>query len=156
MRIQPTFLDTCHSLKTFRASGRVGGGGWTWDNFCWVCAAASQSPYPIIVYSVANYRPHLSHFWANMKISRSQLSHILLLWIDSFFLDWMKNSLLFICSTNILVRLLTVNMKNCLTPKNPKMCDPILVPLLKMRPRYSQSSSENATPSSGASPLASY
>ena len=24
---------------------------------------ASQSPYPIIVYSVANYRPHLSHFW---------------------------------------------------------------------------------------------
>ena len=27
---------------------------------------ASQSPYPITVYSVANYRPHLSHFWANM------------------------------------------------------------------------------------------
>ena len=26
---------------------------------------ASQSPYPIIVYSVANYRPHLSHFRAN-------------------------------------------------------------------------------------------
>ena len=39
-----------------------GGGGGGWDNFCWVCAAASQSPYPIIVYSVANYRPHLSHF----------------------------------------------------------------------------------------------
>ena len=27
---------------------------------------ASQSPYPIIVYPVANYRPHLSHFWANL------------------------------------------------------------------------------------------
>ena len=27
---------------------------------------ASQNPYPIIVYSVDNYRPHLSHFWANM------------------------------------------------------------------------------------------
>ena len=27
---------------------------------------ASQSPYPIIVYSVANYRSHLSHSWANM------------------------------------------------------------------------------------------
>ena len=27
---------------------------------------ASQSPYPIIVYSVANYRPHLKDFWANM------------------------------------------------------------------------------------------
>ena len=68
----------------------------------------------------------------------------------------MKNSLLSICSTNILVRLLTVNMKNCLTPKNPKMCDPILVTLLKMRPHYSQSSHEKGTPSSDTSLLASY
>ena len=41
-------------------------------------------------------------------------------------------------------------------PKHPKMCDPILVTLLKMRPHYSQSSRENATPSSGTSLLASY
>ena len=27
---------------------------------------ASWSPYQIIVYSVANYRPHLGHFWTNM------------------------------------------------------------------------------------------
>ena len=27
---------------------------------------ASQSPYPIIVYSVANYRLHLILFWENM------------------------------------------------------------------------------------------
>ena len=27
---------------------------------------ASPDPYPIIVYSVANYRPHVSHFWANI------------------------------------------------------------------------------------------
>ena len=40
--------------------------------------------------------------------------------------------------------------------KNPKMCDPILVTFLKMRHHYSQSSCENATPSSGTSPLASY
>ena len=40
--------------------------------------------------------------------------------------------------------------------KNPKMCDPILVPLLKMQPHYSQSSRENATPSSATSPVASY
>ena len=52
---------------------------------------------------------------------------------------------------NILVRLLTVNVKNSLTPKNPEMCDPILVTLLKMRPRYSQASRENASPSSGTS-----
>ena len=47
-------------------------------------------------------------------------------------------------------------MKNCLTPQNPKMCDPILVTLFKMRPHNSQSSCENATPSSSTSPLASY
>ena len=36
------------------------------------------------------------------------------------------------------------------------MCDPILLTLLIMRPHYSQSSRENATPSSGTSPLVSY
>ena len=68
----------------------------------------------------------------------------------------MKNTLLFTYSTNIVLRLLTVNMKNCLTPQNLKMCDPILVTPLKMRAHYSQCSSENATPSNGTSPLASY
>ena len=34
--------------------------------FAWYVPLASQSPNPITVYSVANYRPHLSHFWANM------------------------------------------------------------------------------------------
>ena len=41
-------------------------------------------------------------------------------------------------------------------PKNPKMYDPILVTLLKKQPHHSQSSRENATPSSGTSPLTSY
>ena len=42
-------------------------------------------------------------------------------------------------------------------PKDPNwVCDPILVTPLKMQPGYSQSSRENATPSSGTSPLASY
>ena len=41
-------------------------------------------------------------------------------------------------------------------PKNQKMCDPILVTLLKMPLHESQSSRENATPSSGTCPLASY
>ena len=27
---------------------------------------ASQNPYPIIVYSVAKYRSHLSHFWEDI------------------------------------------------------------------------------------------
>ena len=36
-------------------------------------------------------------------------------------------------------------------PKKQKMCDPILVTLLKMRPHYSHSSRENATSYSGTS-----
>ena len=51
---------------------------------------------------------------------------------------------------------LTVHMKKCLTPKNPKMCDPILETLLKIRPHYSQPSRENVTPSSGTSQLTFY
>ena len=61
--------------------------GGTWVNFCWVCAAGLSEPLPhyIIVYSVANYRPHDSLFWENMLFSQSQLSHFLFLWIDQFF-----------------------------------------------------------------------
>ena len=40
-------------------------------------------------------------------------------------------------------------------PKNLKICDPILVTLLKTRPHYCHSSRENATPSRGTSPIAS-
>ena len=43
-----------------------GGGGVLGLIFAGYVLLASQSPYPITVYSVANYRPHLSHFWANM------------------------------------------------------------------------------------------
>ena len=50
----------------------------------------------------------------------------------------MKNTLVFIYSTNILARLLTVNKKNRLTPLKTKMSDPILVTPLQMRPRYSR------------------
>ena len=46
--------------------------------------------------------------------------------------------------------------RTVLPPPKKEVCDPILVTLLKMRPHYSQSSRENATPSSGTSPLASY
>ena len=69
----------------------------------------------------------------------------------------MKNTLLFTYSTNILVRLLTVNLKNCLTPKNQDMCDPILGnSIRKMLPHHSHSSCEYAIPSSDTLALASY
>ena len=35
-------------------------------NFAGHVPLASQRPYPIMVYSVANYRLHLSHFWTNI------------------------------------------------------------------------------------------
>ena len=59
-------------------------------------------------------------------------------------------------STNIRVRLLIANMKNCLTPKIRKCATPVLVNTIENATHYSQSSRENATPSSGTSPLASY
>ena len=59
-----------------------GGGGVLVSSFAGCVLLASQNPYPIIVYSVANYRPHLSHFWANvivisrMEFNASQLLNI--------------------------------------------------------------------------------
>ena len=59
----------------------------------------------------------------------------------------MKNTLLFTCCTNILVRLLTANMNNSLPQKSENNS-------FENATHYSQSSRENATPSSGTSPLA--
>ena len=45
------------------------GGGWLLGSgFAGYVPLASQNPHPIIAYSVANYRPHLSHFWANVIV----------------------------------------------------------------------------------------
>ena len=43
-----------------------GGGGYLAQSFLGICRLASPKPYPIIVYSVGNYRPHVSHLWANI------------------------------------------------------------------------------------------
>ena len=64
--------------------------------------------------------------------------------------------LLNLINNNFLI-FLTGNLPilNPYLPKNPKICNPILVTLLKMRPLYSHSTRENVTPSGGISPLAS-
>ena len=50
-------------------------GGVLGSGFAGYVPLASQNPHPIIVYSVANYRPHLSHFWANViVISRTEFN----------------------------------------------------------------------------------
>ena len=46
-----------------------GGRGVLGSGFAGYVLLASQNSHPIIVYSVANYRPHLSHFWANVIVS---------------------------------------------------------------------------------------
>ena len=147
-----TFPQYYHGMIILRS---IDPGG-TWVNFfCWVSVAG---PYPIILYSVANYRPHLITFG---QICNFPDPNLLTFYIYELthFLDNLNEkhvTVFFIYRTNLLVRLLNVNTKNCLTPKNLKMCDPFLVTLLKMRPHYSQFSSENATSSTGTSPLASY
>ena len=51
-------------------------GGGTWVKFC--CAAGFSKPpphYSLYMYSVASYRPHPSHFWANViVISRTEFN----------------------------------------------------------------------------------
>ena len=48
---------------TIAPQGGRGGGGGTKSIFAGYVPLASQNPNHILVYSVANYRPHLSHFW---------------------------------------------------------------------------------------------
>ena len=51
------------TMKRFNAiPGGGGGGGVLGFSFAGYVPLASQSPCPIIVYFVASYRPHLSHF----------------------------------------------------------------------------------------------
>ena len=59
----------------FFESSPPGGRGVLGSGFAGYVPLASQNSHPIIVYSVANYRPHLSHFWANViVISRTEFN----------------------------------------------------------------------------------
>ena len=49
---------SCSVYEVGVGGGEEGGGGYV--------PLASQSPCPIIIYFVASYRPHLSHFWENV------------------------------------------------------------------------------------------
>ena len=63
----PCPLPSSHA--TYTPGGVLGSG------FAGYVPLASQNPYPIIVYSVAGYRPHFSHFWANViVISRTEFN----------------------------------------------------------------------------------
>ena len=56
----------CNSKEVYSLPGKEG--GLLGSGFAGYVPLASQNPHPIIVYSVANYRPHLSHFWENVIV----------------------------------------------------------------------------------------
>ena len=125
----------------------------TWVNFCWVCAAGLSEPLthyslfcgliiiidPILVSfgQISNFcDPNLVTFYLFIYLILNE-EHF------PFHLQY-KHSCMF------------CKYKELSYPKNQKMCNPILVTLLKLLPHQSQSSPENSTPSSSTSPLASY
>ena len=104
-----------------------GGGGVIFAGYV---PLASQNPDPIIVYSVTNYRPHLSHFWANtfyfciyFILNEEQFT---------FHLQYKHSG--------------TFGNRKCEELSYPQKSE-------NVRPHYCQSTRENATPSSGTSPL---
>ena len=100
------------------------GGGGVRSGFAGYVPLASQNPHPIIVYSVANYRPHLGHFWANVIVfSRTEFNASRLLNI--------KTAAGTIFQPRIFL-FFNPAYQNFLIPKIPKICDPILVTLLQM------------------------
>ena len=132
------------------------GRGVTWVNCCQVCAAALSEPLPhyslFCGYLLQTPLQSLLGKYVIFVIPTYSLPVPIILLVCMHRLSKEHQSLLFTYSTNILVRLLTGNMKNCLTPKIRKCA----TPSLKMQPHDSQSSHENATPSSGTSPLVSH
>ena len=64
------FFRERENVKCMKQNPRAGGGGGGVVVLGLIFAVyvplASQNLYPIIVHSVANFRPHFSHFWANV------------------------------------------------------------------------------------------
>ena len=117
--------------------GRGGGGG-TWVNFCLVFAAGLPEPIPHYSILGVNYRPHLSHFWANIKFSRFHFSHILFIYH------------LILNEQHFTSHRLQYNHSGTFTNRK---CEELSYP---KNQKMFESSRENATPSSGTPPLASY
>ena len=147
-----TFWHNGQDLFISRFDGRLnsvpgGGGGDTWVQFYWVCAAGptkSLSIYASTLFWTGGF-VLLCNWFIEVVVSRTECNARWLWHLIN------NNILNFLAET-----ILTPYVIEFSYPKNPKMCDPILVTLLKMQPHYSQSSRENATTSSGTSPLASY
>ena len=98
----------------------------------WVCAAglSDQSPYPIIVYFLANYRPHLSHFLEKVIFRDPSLvtfySSFLSMWFQAAECNAINASLLFnLINNNFLIfHREFSDFESLLTPKIPKFATP--------------------------------
>ena len=126
-----------------------------------MCHWPLRAPTPLqSIFWPINYRPHLSHCLVNVIFtiptkSLSIYASTLSMWFQAAACNAVNASLLLnLINNNFLIFLTKILPILSLTyPQNPKICDPILVTLLKMQPHYSQSSCENATPSSSTCPL---
>ena len=68
MMPRPAAVTSFISIVTPVTARGGGVGGVLGSGFVGYAPLASQNAHPIIVYFVANYRPHLSHFWANVIV----------------------------------------------------------------------------------------
>ena len=123
------------------AKSRGSGGEGTWVNVCQVYAAGLSEPPAHHSLFCGQYllQTASQSLLAKYVIFVIPIQSLSIFYELTHFLDGMKNTLLFICSTNILVRLLNVNTV-----------------YENVQPLYSQSNCEKAIPSSRTSPLASH
>ena len=90
---------------------------------------ASQSPYPIIVYFLASYRPHPSHFLENVIFA---ITFYLCMYLTYQLSDFLTKNL---------------PILNPYLPQKSENLRPHSSKLIEMQPHYSQSSRENVAPS---------
>ena len=108
-----------------------GGEGGTWVNFLLgMCHWPLRTPTPLqsilwtIIDPILVTFEQICNFHDPNLVTFYLFIYIYIYIYIYFYLYWMKNTLLFTYSTSILLRLLTVNMKNCLTPKLRKCATP--------------------------------
>ena len=109
--------------------------------FAWDVPLASQSPYPIIVYFLASYRPHLSHFLENVifAIPTSCTFYLCILTLSK----WFQAAECFQC--DFIFNFKKQKLSDFLTENLP-ILNPYLPPKSENLRPHSSKSIENATP----------
>ena len=103
---------------------------------------ASQSPYPIIVYFLANYRPHLSHFLENVIFAIPTWS--LSIYASTLSM-WFQTAECNAVNASLLLNLINNKFSDFLT-KNLPILNPYLPPKSENLRPHCTKDIENATP----------